>query len=928
MRHVTGFACLLILVGATSLMADETAVIDPASITGVRMTAEVDPVDPAWVRCTIDWIHPTDVARVRVHGPAEVASTTLPGSAAENPEGWASQPFRVVAGDRTELLLALAPSVDGRPALLVAERENGSVILQAGLSLKFNGATTEASPQVDFRVRNEVLDNGNGGVLIEHLGPKTATKALVFVEDANNRSILDGPTDCGTTSQIWPLTTFLNVTSAPSGALATAVTVHLTVNHPVMADLQVVFSKEFFTVARYLWNNGPGVNIDQDFTRDVFNHTLPGLGEPVNGTWVLALRDCSAGSTGFLDYWSVLIEYSSASTIDLVADTLSVDPTFVFSGDSVEVDWSGHVAGSGTVGGPFTVGFYLSTDTNITTGDLLLGQVVESAASIPGDTFGESSPGRMFTIPGGTVDGTYYLGAIIDSADVIAETNEGNNVAWSQLDVSIPMASIDLLADSVSTATASVTAGDSIQIAYAGQASGIGTIGGNFSLGFYLSPDATINAGDQLLAQRVGAWATTGGDTFSASGYTVPIPASTTPGTYYLGFWVDDTGVVTETNESNNVAVHHPLTVTGGGGGSGQANLTAMPCSVTPVNAQAGGQVHVIWRAFNTGDADVASLGWGIYLSNDGAIDPGTDTRVRQYNETNWEAGHDSGIRQTAVTLDGGLPDGLYYLGLYLDHGFTVAESNESDNSCSAQFQIGSTVAPPAVTRWLVPAAASAPGFGTSNWKSQISVVNPLNVSRTASLYYVANGSPWPGVLLSGPLTIPPTDRAYFDDVLATLNPASGLLYVVLDAAGPVVTSRTYNLEPGGATFGQGIPAIPFQGVIPPESVVLPMVHTQPGRFHTNLGLVHAAAGNLEVQVQAFNDAGILVGTKSYSHNAAWRQINDVFADMGLGSQILYGGWLRITRTGGTGFWTCYASVVDDLTNDPTYVAPVEVVSP
>ncbi len=164
--------------------------------------------------------------------------------------------------------------------------------------------------------------------------------------------------------------------------------------------------------------------------------------------------------------------------------------------------------------------------------------------------------------------------------------------------------------------------------------------------------------------------------------------------------------------------------------------------------------------------------------------------------------------------------------------------------------------------------------------------------------------------------------------MLVTLNPSSGLLYVTLNEVGPVVTSRTYNLEPGGATFGQGIPAIPFDGIFSPDEVVLPMVHTRPGRFHTNLGLVHAAAGNLQVQVQAYNANGALIGTKNYSQGAAWRQINDVFDDMGLGGQVIYGGWLKITRVAGAGFWTCYASVVDDLTNDPTYVAPVEVVRP
>jgi len=435
-----------------------------------------------------------------------------------------------------------------------------------------------------------------------------------------------------------------------------------------------------------------------------------------------------------------------------------------------------------------------------------------------------------------------------------------------------------------------------------------------------------------LLGQRFGAWATNAGDSFGETAYTVTVPSATPAGTYYLGFWVDNTGVVTEFDETNNTALHHPLTVTGGGGGGGgggQANLTAMPCSVVPINAQAGGHVTVNWRALNTGDADTGQFRWGIYLSTDSTISPGSDTGLERQDEPSWPLGHDSGNRQTVVAITPGLADGLYHIGLALDDLAAVAESNESDNTCSTQIQVGSTTGGTTpVTRWLVPAAASAPGFGTSNWKTQISVVNPLNDNRTASLYFVANGAPWPGVLLSGPITISPTDRVFFDDVLATLNPAAGLLYVALDEAGPVVTSRTYNLEPGGATFGQGIPAIPFEGIAPPEFMVLPMVHTDPGNFHTNLGIVHAAAGNLQVQVQVFNAAGSMIGTKNYSHAAAWRQVNDLFDDMGLGNQVMYGGWLRVARIGGTGYWTCYASVVDDRTNDPTYVAPVEVSYP
>ncbi len=925
MRHSICLLVLTVLASASGVMSEEATEIDAASVVGIRAVAEVDPIDPSWVRCTVDWLRPSTDAKISVLGPASIVSTTLTASDVATDGRWSSAEFRVEAGDRSELLLELAAGSIDRPVLVLVERKDGDVVFQAGMSLAFDGAATETSTQTNFRVRDEELEDGRGAVLVEHLGPAIPTKAQVFAESGTNRSIDDGPTDCSSGSTVWPLTTFLNVSSAPAGATATSVTVHLTVVHPAMADLQIVFSKEFYTVARYLWRNGAGVNLDQDFTTDIYSNTLPGVGESVNGTWVLALRDCNAGSTGYLDYWSVRIGYSAAATIDLVADSLSTDPIVVEAGDTVEVDWAGHVGGSGTVGGPFTVGFYLSTDTNITTGDVLLGQTVESSAQNPGDTFGESSPGRTLTIPGGTADGTYYVGMIVDSADVVEETNEANNVSWSSLTVAPASSTIDLVADSVATAASSVAAGASFQVAYAGHAEGAGTIGGSFSLGLYLSTDASITPSDVLLGQRVGNWATTGGDTFAESAYTVTVPAATPSGTYYLGFRVDNTGVVAESNESNNSALYHPVTITGGGGG--HANLVAMTCSVEPIIASAGDLFTFSWRAFNLGDAGTGPFNLGIYLSEDGDIEPGIDTLLREEAQTDWPAGADSSQRNPVLSLPSGLADGLYVIGLALDTANQVIESNETDNSCWTLLQVGATSASPSeVTSWLVPAAASAPGFGTSNWKSQIAVVNPLDETRSASLYFVANGAPWPGVLLSGPLTISPTDRAYFDDVLATLNPASGLLYVVLDQAGPVVTSRTYNLEPGGATFGQGIPAIPFEGITSPDTVVLPMVHTEPGRFHTNVGFVHAAAGNLQVRVQVFNAAGAMIGTKNYSQSAAWRQVNDLFDDMGLGDQVMYGGWLRVTRTAGSGFWTCYASVVDDLTNDPTYVAPAAVV--
>ena len=229
------------------------------------------------------------------------------------------------------------------------------------------------------------------------------------------------------------------------------------------------------------------------------------------------------------------------------------------------------------------------------------------------------------------------------------------------------------------------------------------------------------------------------------------------------------------------------------------------------------------------------------------------------------------------------------------------------------------------ITRWLVAAAASTPGFGTSNWKTQISVANPTSSTRTANLYFVAKGASWPGTLLSGPISVGPQASAYLDDPLLALNPTSGLLYVTLDAAGPVVTTRTYNQASGQETFGQGIPGVVFDGVDVPTELILPMVHSIPGRFHTNLGLVQASQGGYQVEVSIFSAGGSLLGIKNYTRNTAYDQVNDVFDDLSLGGSSIEGAWIRVRLVSGNpDYWTCYASVVDDLTGDPTYVLPVE----
>jgi len=72
----------------------------------------------------------------------------------------------------------------------------------------------------------------------------------------------------------------------------------------------------------------------------------------------------------------------------------------------------------------------------------------------------------------------------------------------------------------------------------------------SFNIGFYLSTNSYISPWDTLLARNWGAWGNAGfTGTFNR---TLNIPTWIAPGTYYLGFLLDDPAALTEPNETNN----------------------------------------------------------------------------------------------------------------------------------------------------------------------------------------------------------------------------------------------------------------------------------------------------------------------------------------------------------------------------------------
>jgi hypothetical protein len=229
----------------------------------------------------------------------------------------------------------------------------------------------------------------------------------------------------------------------------------------------------------------------------------------------------------------------------------------------------------------------------------------------------------------------------------------------------------------------------------------------------------------------------------------------------------------------------------------------------------------------------------------------------------------------------------------------------------------------PTSETWLIPAVASTPGAEGSNWKSQVSVANTSTTSRNAMVYFVPDGEEWPGELLSGPHMIGPLGSLFLDDPLLPLSPIAGLMYISVDGEDTIAFSRTFNLD-NDATFGQGMPGISLSDATLQTEFILPMVHSAPGRFRTNIGWAQASGGLFRVWVELYSADSVLLAARRYPIDTAWRQIDDIFGKMGVGDEVVEGGWIRVILTfGSPAYWTTYATVIDDQTNDPTYILPV-----
>ncbi len=236
----------------------------------------------------------------------------------------------------------------------------------------------------------------------------------------------------------------------------------------------------------------------------------------------------------------------------------------------------------------------------------------------------------------------------------------------------------------------------------------------------------------------------------------------------------------------------------------------------------------------------------------------------------------------------------------------------------------------------LVPAVAHADGVGTQ-FVSDIRVTNTTAQAIQYLLTFtgIATDGTTSGkqmkVNIAGGDTLPLNDivKSWFGAGAAGEGGIGSIEVRPLNApsnsAGhaTVGASRTYASTANG-TFGQFIPALPtanFLGKSDSALISLQQV-AQSSAFRTNLGLVEGSGNPAQVQLTLFNGQGQQLATNTFNlqpYELQQFSFGNAFPNVNVDDARV-----EAKVVGGTGTISAYASVLDNKTNDPSLVLPVD----
>ena len=227
---------------------------------------------------------------------------------------------------------------------------------------------------------------------------------------------------------------------------------------------------------------------------------------------------------------------------------------------------------------------------------------------------------------------------------------------------------------------------------------------------------------------------------------------------------------------------------------------------------------------------------------------------------------------------------------------------------------------------YFIPAAALAAGAEGSFFQTDVDINNSGSAATSYAFLWLPRGANNSDPTQSDVFTLAAGASIRYENVLSEVfgfdPPVSGALAVVSNSADFKIMSRTYNVPTTkvAGTFGQAIPGIPSADLIGQNDVRRIIFMSENDDLRANLGCVNGVDDNLPIVITLYDETGTMLGTENmnlgpWSNN----QINQIFADYAPTN-----GYADVSSIKASAGFYCYGSVLDNGSNDPTTILPVE----
>jgi hypothetical protein len=267
------------------------------------------------------------------------------------------------------------------------------------------------------------------------------------------------------------------------------------------------------------------------------------------------------------------------------------------------------------------------------------------------------------------------------------------------------------------------------------------------------------------------------------------------------------------------------------------------------------------------------------------------------------------------------LEDGRVEIRVTSDEGKVTAYASVVDNGTNDPLVVPAVQLSTVSTDKVVIPGVAEVNTGAAHWRTDMRLFNasPAAIEATVQFYPQSD----PGNMRTASVTIQPGEVKVIDSAVGSLfglDNAVGAFHVTTPQPEALIaTARTYDQQPGG-TYGQFIPAMTLENAIGTGDRPLQILQLeQSDAFRTNLGLAEVSGKSVRAELIAtIPDSPVAAVLPIDLKANEFVQISRVLSQMGYANA--YNARVAIRVIGGEGRLTAYGSVVDNKTQDPTYV--------